>query len=253
MRLKNKNCIITGASRGIGKAIALAFASEGANIMIVYQHSETKALDIANEITTQYNVKATAQQADVAKLADISNLIFAAEDCFGSIDVLVNNAGVGTRAAFIDVTEKSFNDTINVNLKGPFFLTQAIAKNMIAYSVAGSIINISSISAFKADLNISAYECAKAGASMLTKSAALALAPHGIRVNTISPGLTATDMTQPKDDPLAKPLSERAGPIPLGRVGQPKDHAGAAIFLASDESSWITGADIVVDGGESVK
>ncbi|AIT63960.1 3-oxoacyl-[acyl-carrier-protein] reductase [Coxiella burnetii str. Namibia] len=253
MRLKNKSSIVTGASRGIGKAIAFAFASEGANVIVIYRNSKKKAIEVSELIKSQYKVKSAAIKADVSLLKDIAELISSAEKFFGSIDILVNNAGVGSRAAFTDVTEEQFNQAINVNLKGPFFLTQAVAKHMIAHSKTGSIINISSISSFKAELNISAYECAKAGESILTKSAALALAPHHIRVNTISPGLTATDMTQSINDPLARPLSERAQPIPLGRVGQPKDHAGAAIFLASDESSWITGSNIIVDGGESIK
>ncbi len=251
-RLNNKNCIITGASRGIGKAIALAFASEGANTIIAYKNCEKEALDVVNSIK-RLGLKSKAVRADLSCINDIKNLVDMSEQFLGGIHVLVNNAGLGTRAPFTEVTEEQFTQAIDVNLKGPFFLTQAVAQHMINRKSGGSIINISSISSFKAGLNISAYECAKAGASMLTRSAALALAPHAIRVNTISPGLTATDMTQPVNDPYARPLSERVKPIPLGRVGQPKDHAGAAVFLATDESSWVTGADIIVDGGESVK
>lgn len=218
LRLKNKNCIITGSSRGIGKAIAFAFASEGANIVIAYRNSEKKALDMVDEIK-RLGLKSKVVKADLSHIDDIKNLVAVSEDFLGDINVLVNNAGAGTRSPFIEVTESQFDQAIDVNLKGPFFLTQAVAKQMINHKQGGSIINISSISSFKAGLNISAYECAKAGVSMLTKSSALALAPYAIRVNTLSPGLTATDMTQPVNDPHARPLSERAAPIPLGRVG----------------------------------
>ena len=169
----------------------------------------------------------------------------------GSIDILVNNVGVTTRTAFTETTSEQFDFVFSNNLKFPFFLSQRVVKHQLDRKIEGSIINISSVSAYKAISKMAHYQCSKAGLSMLTKSLAYELAPHRIRVNTISPGLTATQGNRNQWEGDPELWRHRGKDIPLGRAGVAADHAGAAVFLASDESSWMTGGDIVIDGGES--
>ncbi len=251
MRLKGKNCLITGGSRGIGRAIAMGFAKEGAHVVFSYRRDKAQALDVVSAIE-QLSLNTKAVQCDVSNKNSLIKLFSEAQEILGNIHVVVNNAGVITRAPFLDVSEDDIDSMITVNYKAPFLLTQVAGKHMQHHQEPASIINISSISAYRAESNIAHYECSKAACSMLTKSAALALAPYQIRVNSISPGLTETDMSSPTGDSYVELLEKRIEPIPLNRVGKPQDHVGAAVFLASDESSWVTGADIVVDGGEMI-
>jgi len=250
MRLAGKRCLITGGSRGIGRAIAQGFAHQGAKVIITYNQAKEAGEELVQGILAQGG-DACALSLDLQHTETIDSFAQQAFEVFDGIDVLVNNAGTVRRTELTTLTEKEFDDVFTVNFKSPFFLLQAVSRRMIKQNTQGSIINISSISATVAEGMIAHYECAKAALSMLTRSAALELAPHQIRVNTISPGLTATDMVlKPKDH--QKPWEIRLQPIPLGRAGQPQDHVGAAIFLASDESSWVTGSNIVIDGGETL-
>jgi NAD(P)-dependent dehydrogenase (short-subunit alcohol dehydrogenase family) len=250
MRLKDKNAIVTGASHGIGRAIALAFAGEGANLFVTFKSDEAAARDLVRELEHRGS-QAHAERIDCTSVQSAGALVDAAERFLGRIDVLVNNVGVTTRTPFMDVTMDEYNYVLDVNLKFPFFLSQRVARHMVAHEIRGSIINVSSISAYKAISKMAHYQCSKAGLSMLTKSIAYELAPLGIRANTLSPGLTATNgnRNQWHDDPEL--WRERGKDIPLGRAGLPTDHAAAAILLASDEASWLTGCDLVIDGGES--
>lgn len=242
MRLKGKNCIVTGGTRGIGRAIAIAFAKEGANVAFTYHNRA----EFANDIIAQLelcDIKCTAIKADLAKISDVSRIIEESYAALGNIDVLVNNAGICNVSPFVDIFEEEFSSIIDINLKAPFFLSQYTARHMIENKTKGSIINISSISAFRAEGGLAHYEVSKAGLSMLTKSTALELSGYGIRVNTISPGYTKTDMT--KDV-----CSDRIAAIPFDRMGEPDEIAQGAVYLASDESAYMTGSDLVIDGGE---
>lgn len=249
-KLYNKNAIITGGSNGIGKAIAKSFAKEGANLIITYYKDKVAADRIIEEIE-EFGTKIKSIQIDLSITNNVNNLINESLNFLGKIDILINNVGLTTRTDFIEITEEQYDIVLATNLKSPFFLTQIVSKHMIKNKIKGSIINISSISSRKSISRIAHYQCSKAALSMLTKSVAYELAPYGIRVNTISPGLTATNgnLNQWKDNPEL--WSYRCKDIPIGRAGIPEDHAGAAVFLASDVASWITGSDIVIDGGES--
>lgn len=250
-RLKGKRAIIIGGSNGIGKAIAEAFADEGADVFLTACTDKTAAETLCAQLLA-LGVKASYTLMDAKETNAVANLFDASYDFFGSADILVNNAAIATRTAFIDLTLEEYESTLAINLRFPFFATQHFARTCVANNRQGSVINISSISATKAISKMSAYQCSKAALLMLSRGAAYELASHNIRVNTISPGLTATKANS--DQWLNTPAiwAERGKDIPLGRAGKPKDIAGAAVFLASDESSWMTGSDIVVDGGDSV-
>lgn len=251
MRLKGKKAIVTGGSRGIGRAIAIGFAREGADLIITYVHDKFSADNTLNEINN-YGNKAIAVYLDLEDSNSLDKMNDEVLSFFGEIDILVNNAGFLRRKNFLDISQEEFFNVLNINLAGPFLLTQHIAKQMQQQNTGGSIINISSISDHIASHGLSHYQCAKAGLSMLTKGAALELAQYGIRVNTISPGLTATDMNRTQWENHTEIWQTRVADIPLQRAGLPEDHVGAAIFLASDESAWMTGACLVMDGGRSI-
>lgn len=250
MRLRNKTAIITGATHGIGRAIALAFADEGADLVVTFKSDDEAARELVTEIEAR-QVRVRAEKIDAADIGAIEPLVRASEELFGTISVLVNNVAVTTRTAFTEISMADYAYVFDVNLRFPFFLTQRVVRHMAEQQVRGSIINISSISAFKAISKMAHYQSSKAALSMFTKSIAYELAPIGIRANTISPGLTATkgNRNQWRDAPEI--WRERGKDIPLGRTGMPVDHAAAAVLLASDEASWLTGSDIVIDGGES--
>lgn len=248
-RLSGKRALITGASAGIGRSIAEAFIAEGADVFI------TARTDEAGARAVTALAQRTGQRADYilmdAASSSANELFEKAHAAIGPIDVLVNNPAFITRTPFLELSVEEYERTLAVNLRFPFFATQRFAKDCIARKQGGSIINISSVSAFKSVSRMSAYQASKAALSMLTRSCAVELAPYGIRVNTISPGLTATNgnANQWRDAPEV--WQERKKEIPMQRAGVPSDMAGAAILLASDESSWMTGADLVIDGGHS--
>ncbi|MBC6460775.1 SDR family NAD(P)-dependent oxidoreductase [Actinomadura sp. HBU206391] len=249
-RLTGQRAIVTGGANGIGRAIATAFAREGCDVFFTALSDETAAQRTLGELRG-HGVRADYLLLDGADPGGVPRLMDAVAESLGLADVLVNNAATTTRTAFLDLTSEEYERVMTVNLRFPFFTTQAVAARLRAAGKPGSVINVSSISATKAVSAMAHYQCSKAGLSMLTRSAAYELAPFGIRVNTISPGLTATNANaaQWRDDPDL--WRERGKDIPLGRPGRPEDLAGAAVFLASAESVWMTGSDMVVDGGEA--
>jgi 3-oxoacyl-[acyl-carrier protein] reductase len=248
MKLKNKVALITGAGRGIGKAIALEFAKEGAKVVVNYLHSEREANEIVEEIK-RIGSDAIAIKADVSKFDEVSLMIKKATENFNGIDILVNNAGVITRPGdYENMSEADFNKTIDVNLKGTYNCIKAIIPVMKRQE-CGRIINIGSVFGFLGAAPVAAYCAAKAGVINLTKSFAKELAPK-VLVNCVAPGTIDTEMTRASGEELIKWISENT---PLKRIGKPEEIARAVLFLASDDSSFITGHVLVVDGGYSLK
>ena len=245
MKLKNKVALVTGAARGIGYAIAERFVAEGAVVIIA------DVLDAEGKAAAK-TLNATYMACDVSKSADINRVIADIIAQRGAIDILVNNAAVSIVKDFLDVTESDFDSVLDINLKGTFLLTQAAAKHMVkqvkAGRAPGAIINMSSVNDTLAIPTIAPYTMSKGGVKQLTSVAALALAPHGIRVNGIGPGSIMTDMLKGvmTDATSRNRILSRT---PMGRVGLPEEMAAIATFLASDEASYITGQIIYADGG----
>ncbi len=247
MRLKNQVAIVTGAGRGIGVALAKGLAREGAAVVVNYSRSAAEAQQVVADIVAAGG-RAVAVQADVENLAEHGRLISAAQDHFGGLNILVNNAGLEYRESFLTTTEEQFDHTLGVNLKGIYFLSQKAAGVMVNAAKGGKIINISSCHD-TVPLNLrSAYGISKGGLAMLTKSLALELAEHKINVNAVSPGAILTEMNSSSlsvPDVRARLLTR----IPWNRLGDTEDCVGAVVFLASAESDYVTGATIYVDGG----
>lgn len=246
--LGGKVVLVTGASRGIGRAAALGCAGAGADMVVgVRKPRDGRALVADIEALGR---RALAVQMDLADLATVRKAVARAHRHFGRIDVLVNNVGIGPENLAEDVTEADFDHTLNINLKGTFFTTQAVARLMIAQK-SGRIINISSQAGSVTLRGESVYCMSKAAINHLTRCLAAEWARHGIAVNSIAPTFVWTDGTRPSlDQPdFHKHVLEH---IPLGRIGEPIDVAGAVVFLASPAASLITGANILVDGGWSV-
>ena len=249
MKLEGKTAIVTGGARGIGYAIAERFLREGARVVIADTDQEQGTVaqrDLAKLGRAQF------VRADMGKRLDIHNLVAAAIDTFGDIDVLVNNAGITHQADFLDVTEADFDRVLTVNLKGAFLCGQAVARVMIERvkggGPAGAIVNMSSVNAVVAIPDQVPYAVSKGGVAQLTTVMALALAPWGIRVNAIGPGSIATDMMELGiADPAAR--SRVLSRTPLGRLGEPGEISSIAAFLASDDAGYITGQTIFADGG----
>jgi len=244
--LKDKVSIVTGGSRGLGYGIAAALASAGAKVVIVSRTAgevEAASLRIAEET----NGIAIPVVADVTKEKDVEDLIATTLEKCGSINILVNNAGTNVRKPFLEISREDFDEVIGVNLKAVFFLTQLVAKEMIKKK-KGKIINIASLTSQIGIANISVYAATKGAIASLTRTLAVELAPHNINVNAIAPGYFRTQMTEAvfQDEERRKWILSR---IPLGRTGIPQDLVGAAVFLASSASDYITGQIIFVDGG----
>jgi len=249
MPLDGKVAIVTGGAGGIGYAIAERFLREKAKVVIADVDTEKGARaerDLGRFGDVQF------VKADVGRRLDVHNLVAATIDSYGEIDILVNNAGIAHGADFLDVTEEDFDRVLAVNLKGSFLTGQAVARQMVdrvkAGGPAGSIVNMSSINAVLAIANQLPYSVSKGGVKQLTKAMALSLAPFAIRVNAIGPGSIRTDMLASVNaDPAAR---ERIlSRTPLGRIGETAEIAAIAVFLASDEASYITGQTIYADGG----
>jgi len=247
MLLANKGAIVTGGGTGIGRAISLALAQAGAAVTINYLHNEAAAQDTLQQIV-QADGKAQLVQGDVSRVADIQRLIARTVQTYGRLDVMVNNAGMETRTSILDTSEQQFEQVISVNLKGAFFGTQEAARQMVAQGGGGRIINISSIhEAWPAPGN-TAYCCAKGGIRMLTATAGVELAPHGIMVVGVGPGAIATAMNASmRADPEQHAALLSA--IPLGRVGEAAEVARLVVWLASDQSSYATATTFFIDGG----
>ncbi|MHB1004850.1 MAG: SDR family NAD(P)-dependent oxidoreductase [Chloroflexota bacterium] len=249
MRLAGKKALVTGGSRSIGRAIALGFAREGADVAVNYVEGAAHADEVVHEIR-DLGRQAMAVKADITDAAQVEAMVVKVAEAFGRIDVLVNNAGVVMRQPFLEMSEEVWDRVVDVDLKGVFLVGQAVARRMVAAG-GGSIINISSIASEVASPGQSHYSAAKAGVTMLTRAMALELAPLGVRVNAIEPGMLLTDMNRER---FANQqfLSGLLARMPIGRVGAPEDIAGAALYLASDESSFALGAVIRLDGGRAI-
>jgi len=250
MRLKEKVALVTGGNRGIGRGIAEAFAMEGALVAINFGH-HTESARAAMESIRARNGKAITVQADVSSAEAVRGMVDQVVGAFGRIDILVNNAGVNSLAPFLKLTASEFKRILEVNVTGLFYVSQAVANLIVAQGKGGSILNVSSLVAQRPFWNMAHYNASKGAVSALTQSMALELGAHGIRVNEICPASVETDINRVAlQDPANRKRREEI--IPLGRIGQPADLAGAAVFLCSDEASWLTGVSFVTDGGLSV-
>lgn len=244
MCLTNKTAVVTGASRGIGRAIALELARQGANVIVNYSGSEQKALDVVAEIEA-HGGKALAVQANISNAESVQALMKQAIDTFGSLDILVNNAGITRDNLLMRMKEDEWDDVINTNLKGVFLCTKAVSRQMMKQR-AGRIINISSIVGVAGNPGQANYVAAKAGVIGLTKTTAQELASRNILVNAIAPGFITTEMTDGLPEELKETMLKQ---IPLAKLGQPEDIAKAVTFLASDSANYITGQTLHIDGG----
>ncbi len=248
MRLTDKVAIVTGAARGIGRASAERLLAEGAKV-VISDIDEEQLNRTAVELGAAGRV--LVQRADVARKSDVVQLIEAAVRHFGRLDIMVNNAGIAPVVDFLDVTEELLSRVLDVNLKGAFYGTQAAGRQMISQGQGGVIINMSSINSGLANPNVAPYAISKGGMNQVTSTAAVAFAPHGIRVVGVGPGTIMTDM-------VAGAFVNSAGNhailsrTPLGRYGQASEIAAVVAFLASDDASYMTGETVYVDGGRRV-
>lgn len=244
MSLEGKVALVTGGSRGIGRAIALELASRGANVAVNYAGNEEAAQQVVGEIEAMGR-QGLAVRADVSNSAAVDEMIKKVLDAFGRIDILVNNAGITRDNLLMRMKEEDWDQVIDTNLKGAFLCTKAVLRQMMRQK-AGRIINISSISSMTGTAGQANYAASKAGLIALTKTTAREVASRGITVNAIAPGFIKTEMTDVLDDNYKQQLLDQ---IPMGRIGDPEDIARLAGFLASDEAGYITGQTIHVNGG----
>lgn len=244
-----KTVLVTGGSRGIGKACVLAFAKSGAGVAINYNMSEEKALNTLEE--TRHFSNSQIFRADTSKPGQVNAMVADVVKYFGKIDILVNNAGVLRRTPFLEITEAEWDWVLNVNLKGYFLVAQAVAKQMVEQNTGGAIVNISSNNQERAAMLLTHYNASKAGVAMLTKTMANELAPYRIRVNNVAPGLTETDINR-KDIANKEWRESRMSRIPLKLIAKPEDIAGAVLFLASDDAKLATGTTVWMDAGATI-
>lgn len=245
MSLNGKTALVTGASRGIGRAIALRLAEDGANVAVIYAGSADKAEAVVNEITA-LGVNAKAYRCNVADSAAVNETVKAVTNDLGKIDILVNNAGITRDGLMLRMKDEDFDAVLDTNLKGVFNMIRACYSGFIRKK-SGRIINISSVSGIMGNAGQANYSASKAGVIGLTKSVARELASRGITCNAVAPGFIQTDMTENLGD--NNPLLNS---IPLGRMGKPEDIAAAVTFLASDSAAYITGEVLKVDGGLAI-
>jgi NAD(P)-dependent dehydrogenase (short-subunit alcohol dehydrogenase family) len=245
MRLRGRVALVTGAQQGIGRAIALAFARQGANLVVNYLDDRAAAETLVAAIEDA-GARAQAVQGNVTSAAAIAAMVAAGDD-LGGLDILVNNAGIFPRSGFLDLAEDEWDRVLDVNLKGAFLCAQAVARAMVAQGRSGAIVNIASVIAATGSAPGVHYTASKAGLVGFTRATALALAPHGIRVNAIAPGVA--DTAQPRDGMSEDEINAHGAALPLGRILTPEEVADAAVFLASDEARQITGQTLHVNGG----
>lgn len=246
-RLQGKVAIVTGSGSGIGQAIAERLAQDGAHCVIDYRDHTDEANETKRRIEAA-GAKAVMVHADVTVMEDVHNLIDQAWQQLGSCDILVNNAGIEKRAAFLDVDEANYDSVLAVNLRGPFFLTQAFVRRLRDAQKPGRVINISSVHEDMVFPNFSTYCAAKGGLRMLMRDLAVELGPFGITVNNIAPGAISTPINAALEANKEQ-LGALLHNIPLGRLGTAPEVAGVAAFLASDEGAYVTGSTYFIDGG----
>lgn len=250
MKLAGNVAIVTGAARGIGLACARRFAQDGARVMLSDIDADGLAAAVAALSAEGFDV--AAHRADVSVRADVEALVLAAVARFGRLDIMLNNAGIARNQPFLSVTEADFDAVIGVNLKGAFFGVQVAAEAMIAAGTHGVIINMSSINSRLANPAVATYAISKGGLNQVTATAAVALAPHGIRVVGIGPGTIMTEMLKGgfmHDDESRRMILSRT---PIGRCGEPHEVAAVAAFLASEDASYMTGQTVYPDGGRMI-
>lgn len=255
MKLEGKVAIVTGGAQGLGRAISLCYAEEGASVIVADRNLEG-AEAVAREISDA-DGKAVSVSVDVRDQGQVQRMVDTAVERFGGLDILVNNAGVGKIIPFLDTTEADWNFMFDINCKGLLWCSQAAARQMIAQGRGGKIVNLASQAGRRGEALVLAYCASKACVISMTQSMALALAPHKINVNAIAPGIVDTPFWDEVDRQFAELLNMEIGEpkrtfiqsIPLGRIEQPEDITGAAVFLASADSDYITQQTLNVDGG----
>ena len=246
MDFAGQTAIVTGAGRGMGRAIAVAFGGHGANV-VVAELDRAAAEEAAREVEAAGG-RAAAVIVDIAQVKDVRRLFEAAVAAFGTVDVLVNNAGIGIPKPLLDYTEEDWDRQLGVNLKGTFFATQEAARLMVPKR-RGKIVNFASTAAFvSSSTPETAYDISKGGVRQLTISVAAELAPHHVNVNAVAPGTIMTELTLRVLDTEEK-MARASAKIPAGRLGKPEDMVGPVLFLCSKEADYITGHTLVVDGG----
>ena len=247
MLLDGKTIVVTGGNSGIGEAIVLAAAAEGANVVIDYVTDPGETTELIDQVHAAGG-KAVGVQADVSQLPDLHAMVKTAVDTFGRLDVLVNNAGIETRTSVLDTTEEQYQKVMDINLKSAFFGTQFAAQQFIVQGGGGLIVNISSVHEDWPMPGNTAYCVSKGGMRMLTRTAGVELGPHGIRVVNVAPGAVATPINAAT---LADPTKTAAldAAIPLGRPAQPNEIADVVVFLASGKAGYLTSTSVFVDGG----
>jgi glucose 1-dehydrogenase len=247
MKLTGKKALVTGSNQGIGQAIALRLAEEGADLIIDYvTHPETAEETVQS--IRKLGRRAVAVQGDISKVADTQRMIAESVEALGGLDILVNNAGVEKHASFWEVTEADYDLVLGINLKGAFFTTQAFVRHRMEVKQPGKVINLSSVHEDLPFPHFTSYCASKGGMKMVMRNLSIELAPYGITINNIAPGAIETPInTALLHDPTK--LNALLENIPLARLGKSTDVAGVAAFLASADADYITGATIVVDGG----
>jgi NAD(P)-dependent dehydrogenase (short-subunit alcohol dehydrogenase family) len=248
--LAGRRAIVTGGGRGIGRAIALGLARNGADVAIVYRQDQEAAETTASEARAS-GVRALVIQADTADSDQVEAMVTRVVAELGGVEILVNNAGVLSRVPFLEMPVDEWRRVLGINLDGYFLVGQAVARQMVAAKVAGAIVNVTSVNQTVLAPNLAHYVVSKAGALALTKQMAFELAPYAIRVNAVAPGLTETDINR---HDLADPAfrTMRLGRIPLNALAEPDDHANSVLYLVSDAPKYVTGEVICPDGGASL-
>jgi 3-oxoacyl-[acyl-carrier protein] reductase len=247
LELEGKVALVTGGSRGLGKAICLGLAAEGANVGVNYRRNPEKAAAVVEQIRTAYGVEAAAVPADVSKEADVVAMFRQVEQRFSHLDILVNNAAVCPTCQVKDMTEKQWSETIQVNLAGTFLTCREMVRRLLAAKRTGRIVNISSAAAFLGSTTGHApYDASKGAVVSFTVSLAREVAPYGIAVNAVAPGMMQTDMTAAT---LKANMEKYLARIPLRRIADTSEVANVVVFLASERASYMTGATVDVSGG----